>query len=239
VQAIELTHRLRVFRFPQVDYASAWRWQTETAADVRDGAGEALALLQHSPVYTFGRRVRREHLLLDEQSLRQRGADVVESDRGGDVTFHGPGQLVAYPILNLRQRGLGPVDYVRALEETMIRTLAAFGLNGERVAGRPGVWLDHAKVGAIGVRVHGGVSLHGLALNVDTDLSWFAAIVPCGLSGAGVTSMQRALGFSPSVDAITEELIEAFADIFDSDLRIESYLPASPLASLPEVAHGR
>ena len=217
-----MSRRLRVSRLPLIDYHAARRWQTDTAATVREGAADALALLQHAPVYTFGRRVRLDHLLVDASELRRRGAEVVESDRGGDVTFHGPGQLVAYPILNLRQRSLGPVDYVRRLEETMIRTLDAFGLRGERIAGRPGVWLRDAKIGAIGVRVQGGVSLHGIALNVDTDLSWFDAIIPCGLADAGVTSLERVLGVSPGLPAVEAAVTDAFAAVFD-------YLP-SPLA---------
>jgi lipoate-protein ligase B len=225
-----VTYPLRLFHLGRVDYLSAWRWQIETAAEVRAGADEALVLLEHLPVYTFGRRVRREHLLVDEAALRRHGSEVIESDRGGDVTFHGPGQLVAYPILNLRQRCLGPVDYVRALEETMLRALDAFELGGERVEGRPGVWLNGAKLGAIGVRVQGGVSLHGLALNVSTDLRWFEAIVPCGLSDASVTSMQQVLGFSPGVEAVADELIEAFTNVFDCHLEP---LPDCSIARFP------
>ena len=213
-----MLHALRLTRFPLVDYATAWRWQEETAAAVRAGAAEALILLQHPPVYTLGRRPSYEHLLLSADELRRRGAGVVESDRGGDVTFHGPGQLVAYPILHLRRRGLGAVDYVRALEETVIRALDAFGLRGDRVRGRPGVWVAGAKVAAVGVRVRGGVATHGLALNVDADLSWFDAIVPCGLAGARVTSMARLLGRRVSFAAVEEAVIDAFEAVFDAEL---------------------
>jgi len=218
-----------VFRWPQVDYEAAWRWQTETANAVRHGEHEALALLQHSPVYTFGRRVRADHLLVDAGDLRRRGARVIETDRGGDVTFHGPGQIVGYAIVNLRVRGLGPVHYVRGLEETLIRALCSFGLTAERMPGRPGVWIDGSKIGAIGVHVSGGVTTHGFALNVDTDLAWFDAIVPCGLADAGVTSMKELLGSNPVFAAVEDAIVEAFATVFDA-------LPVSQFALLPETA---
>ncbi|HEY3117696.1 MAG TPA: lipoyl(octanoyl) transferase LipB [Chloroflexota bacterium] len=201
-----------------VAYEAAWRWQSATAAAVADGGPETLALLQHLPVFSFGRRIRREHLLVDPIELAGGGAAIVESDRGGDVTFHGPGQLVAYPILDLRSRGLGPVDYVCRLEELVIRTLARFGISGERWPGRPGVWVDGSKIAAIGVRIRRGVSTHGLALNVETNLSWFDAIVPCGISDAGVTSMTKILGASPGLPAVADELCDAFADVFDCKL---------------------
>jgi lipoyl(octanoyl) transferase len=207
-------HSYRLHRLGLLRYHDAWRWQQATAATVRDGAPEALALVQHPPVYTFGRRVRLENLLLDRQDLACRGAQVVETDRGGDVTFHGPGQLVAYPILNLRRRGLGAADYVRLLEETMIRTAAAFGLTAGRVPGRPGVWVGDAKLGAVGVRVQGGVTTHGLALNVNNDLAWFDAIVPCGLSGIAVTSLERELGHPQDLAAVEDTLIHAFETLF-------------------------
>jgi len=209
-----LTRPLHIFRWPEIDYHMAWRWQTETANAVRDGADEAFALLQHPPVYTFGRRIRADHLLINPEDVRRCGAALVESDRGGDVTFHGPGQIVGYPILNVRSRGLGPVDYVHRLEEAMILALSPFGLDAERVAGRPGVWLHGAKIGAIGVRISGGVSTHGFALNVETDLAWFEAIVPCGLADATVTSMEGLLGRSPGVTAVEEAIIDAFVMVF-------------------------
>ena len=212
-----LTNSVRLFCFTPgyFAYDAAWRWQIATAAEVRNFAPEALALLEHTPVFTFGRRARYDHLLIPPADLRSRGAAVIESDRGGDVTFHGPGQLVAYPILDLRTRRLGPVEYVRRLEEAVIRTLHGFGVWGERWPGRPGVWVNGAKIAAIGVRVHDGVSTHGLALNVETDLSWFDAIVPCGISDAGVTSMARLLDRSPGLPAVRDALCVAFAEVFD------------------------
>ncbi|MPZ13647.1 MAG: lipoyl(octanoyl) transferase LipB [Chloroflexi bacterium] len=217
---MELTKPVRLFRCSEgcIDYDTSWRWQIATAAKVRDGAPEAVALLEHAPVFTFGRRARYDHLLVQPAEVQTLGATIVESDRGGDVTFHGPGQLVAYPILDLRTRGLGPSAYVRRLEEAIIRTLHEFGVRGERSPGRPGVWVDGAKIAAIGVRVHGGISTHGLALNVETDLSWFRAIVPCGISDAAVTSLARLMEHSPGVTTVVDDFCEAFAAVFDSEL---------------------
>jgi lipoate-protein ligase B len=139
---------------------------------------------------------------------------VVEVDRGGDVTFHGPGQLVAYPILDLRARGILPGDYVRRLEQVAIEALQVFGIAGERVAGRPGVWAGGSKIAAIGVRVQGGVTTHGFALNVSTDLAWFDAIVPCGLADATVTSMAALLGAAPPIRDVEDAVIDAFGRTF-------------------------
>lgn len=208
-----------------VDYGAALDWQRATAEAVRsaresEGAQrpEALALIQHLPVYTLGARATDSNVLEPRAALAARGAEVLSVDRGGDVTFHGPGQLVAYPILDLHARGIRPGDYVRLLEQTVIDTLEAFQLRGERVRGRPGVWVDGAKVTAIGVRVSRGVSTHGLALNVDTDLGWFDAIVPCGIADAEVTSMGRLLGGAPAFEEVVDVYRAAFEQRFDSRL---------------------
>jgi lipoyl(octanoyl) transferase len=205
---------VRLHRFGLVPYNDAWDWQRAAAAAIREGAPEALAVLQHPHVYTFGRRVHAENLLAPLPD-----AEVIESDRGGDVTYHGPGQVVAYPILNLHRRNLGAADYVRCLEEVMIRTAAAFGVHAGRVPGRPGVWVGDAKLGAVGVRVQRAVSTHGLALNVAPDLTRFEAINPCGLSGIEVTSLERELSHTPAFDAAEEALLDAFESVFDSKLQ--------------------
>jgi lipoate-protein ligase B len=228
---------VRLLRAGRLEYRAALRWQRETAALVRsrrlDGSGshslggtghdhEAVMLVEHPPVYTLGRRGGSEHVLRTEAELAALGAELVESDRGGDVTFHGRGQLVVYPILDLRTRGIGSVDYVRALEGAVIDALRDFGLTGTRVRGRPGVWAGaakEAKVAAVGVRVQGGVSTHGLALNVSTDLSWFDAIVPCGLPDAGVASMQGLLGAAPPTGAVESAVVEGLRARLELDLR--------------------
>jgi lipoyl(octanoyl) transferase len=232
---------LRLYPLGVVAYNDAWRWQQATAEAVRGGADEALAVLQHPPVFTFGRRVRPEHLLVDPATLARRGATVVESDRGGDVTFHGPGQIVAYSILDLRRRGLGVADYVGLLEEVMLRAAAGFGIEAQSWPGRPGVWAGGAKLGAIGVRVRGGVTTHGLALNVEPDLSWFDAIVPCGLSDVRVTSFEHLLGYSPGIAAVEAGLVTAFEPVFDCELSSEVGESAGAGVQNPAelVAHGR
>lgn len=215
-----MSQPVRCYRLPLTPYETAWHWQREAAESVRRGESEALALLQHPPVYTFGRRVRSEHLLQNRDALQARGAQVIESDRGGDMTFHGPGQLVAYPILDLRRRNLGATDYVRALEAVMIEALHGFDIPAQRISGRPGVWTSRGKIGAIGVRIQGGVSMHGFALNIDTDLAWFDAIVACGLADATVTSMQHLLGAAtPNLETVRRAIEAAFQGHFEATLQ--------------------
>jgi len=175
---------------------------------VRGDAGDTLLLLEHPHVYTLGRRGGAEDVLADAVELGALGARVVQTDRGGEATYHGPGQLVGYPILDLRALGLGPVEYVRTLEWVIIGSLAEYGIAGHRAGGRTGVWTagdpdapvrDGAnppgwKMAAIGVRVSRGVSMHGFALNVSTDVSYFSHIVPCGMPGLDVSSVSLELG---------------------------------------------
>ncbi|HEX5478911.1 MAG TPA: lipoyl(octanoyl) transferase LipB [Dehalococcoidia bacterium] len=222
--------RITLLRPGLTRYQDAWQLQRRFADDVRAGAPPTLILLEHPPTYTLGARGETRHLLATRELLAQRGAEVIASDRGGDVTFHGPGQLVAYPIFDLRALGLGPVSYVRALEASVMRALAAFGIDAERVAGRPGVWVGNAKIAAIGVRISRGVTMHGFALNVTTDLSWFDAIVPCGIADAGVTSMERLLGRAPSMRKVEDAVVDAVAAEFGLEHAFETML---------EVAGGR
>ena len=180
-------------------YRQAWALQERAHEQVLAGGEERVLFVEHPPVITFGRRpgVSRNLLASDEQ-LAKLGVEVVQSDRGGDITFHGPGQLVAYPIIRLNDHGLSVGAYVHGLERAVIATLADFGIPARADPSAVGVWaVDRgieAKICAFGVRIKRGVSLHGLALNVTTDLRYFDLIVPCGLTGRTVTSMQRLLG---------------------------------------------
>jgi lipoate-protein ligase B len=203
-----------------MDYRDALNWQQTKAAAVRTGSSaDVVALLEHPPVYTMGARGGDDHMLLGDEDLRARGAELVMTDRGGDITFHGPGQLVLYVILNLRRRSLRPVDHVRCLERTVRHTLAAFDLHGRTVKGRPGVWIESQKIAAIGVTIRGGVTMHGAALNVSNDLTWFNAIVPCGLHGLGVTSMDRELGIAPPMGDVMAAVDTAFAEVYQAEVR--------------------
>ena len=176
-----------------VEYRRAWRLQTNLVNSVHDGRQpNTLLLLEHPHVYTRGRLSRPEHIPLTAQQLRGQGIDVVETDRGGQVTYHGPGQLVAYPIVNLREWG-GPLKYVRTLEQVIVYTLADFGIEAGVEPGRTGVWVGDAKIAAIGVKISRGVAHHGFAINVNPDLSKFAQIVPCGITDREVTSMAQLL----------------------------------------------
>lgn len=212
---LTMTTHVRCALGADVDYDEGLRWQRSSVEVVRDGGPEALALIEHRPVYTMGRRGGRTSLLVPPEALR---APVVDVDRGGDLTWHGPGQLVGYPILHLRRRGFGAADYVRALEALLIDVLAAFEVGATVVPGRPGVWAGGAKVAAIGVAIRGGVSSHGFALNVAPDLGWYADIVPCGLGDATVTSMERLLASPPSMPAVIEATRAAFEARFHCEL---------------------
>jgi lipoate-protein ligase B len=198
-----------------VAYQDAWDMQQRIAAGVREGGGDVLILLQHPPTYTLGARGKTEHLLLSQEAYLSRGATVHRTDRGGDVTFHGPGQVVGYPIVNIRARGAGPVSYVRALEAMLIDVLGRFGIEAGRSERNAGVWVGDAKIAAIGVRVSRGVTTHGFALNVNTDLSYFEHIVPCGLADASVTSIQALTGETFDIGDVEMEVAGAFARTFD------------------------
>lgn len=204
------------------EYREAVRWQSERAAAVAEGAtAETVVLLEHAPVYTMGRRGGRAHVLALESALAAEvAAEVVDSDRGGDITFHGPGQLVVWPILRLRERGLGVARYVRLLEQAMIETAAAFGVEATRRRGLPGCWAGERKLGSVGVRITRGVSTHGLALNVSTELSWFDAITPCGLEGAEMTSLARELGRTIAVEDAVDAMLGAMGDLFGLRLAV-------------------
>jgi lipoyl(octanoyl) transferase len=202
-----------------VGYEEAWQLQRDLARKRAVGEiTDTLLLLVHPPVFTTGKRNAELNLGLPPETL---GAPLIVSDRGGDITFHGPGQLVAYPILDLRAAALGVVSYVRNLEEVIMRTLRDYRIDSELQCGLTGVWVENDKIAAIGVRVSrpggagaGWVTTHGLALNVDVDLSWFDRIVPCGIADRGVTSMQRLLGEVPPLREVSERLVQHFGQIF-------------------------
>jgi lipoate-protein ligase B len=200
-----------------LSYTQAWKLQEAAHEQVLAGGAEQIFLVEHPPVITYGRRPGVDkHLLASAEQLNQLGVEIVQSDRGGDITFHGPGQLVVYPIIRLADHRLSVSGYVHLLEGIIIEALAAFGVPGNTEPAAVGVWTasqncSPAKVCAIGVRIRRGVTLHGLALNVTTDLRYFDLIVPCGLTNRPVTSLQKLLGDSapgmPRVKAVLTDLL--------------------------------
>jgi lipoyl(octanoyl) transferase len=215
---------LTVERLGTVAYEPTWELQDELAQQRRERRiGDRLLLLEHFPVYTIGRGGDASNLIAGPERLRELGATFMRVDRGGDVTFHGPGQLVAYPIVELRD----PLDlrrYVRTLEAAIIATSARFGVGAGRLDGLTGVWVEGArKLAAIGVRVRRGVTTHGLALNVNTDLRWFAEMVPCGIPDKEVTSIERELGRHVEMGEVEDALAQELADHFG--LRVASGQP--------------
>ena len=201
----------------RVDYASALELQQRLAGDRKQGlVPDQLLLLEHPHVITLGRNGHLENLLADDDILARAGIAFHATDRGGDVTYHGPGQLVGYPILDLRDWKRDVGAYVRAVEEILIATLADYGIAAGRISKLTGVWVDGRKIAAIGVHLSRWVTSHGFALNVSTDLSYFQYIVPCGLT-MPVTSM-AALGVRASLDEVGAKLAVHFARIFDCEM---------------------
>lgn len=195
----------------RMDYQQAWQLQLETHKAVVAGAPPVLLLVEHPPVITFGRKGGRHNLRVSEAFLQTQGFSLYDIERGGDVTYHGPGQLVGYPIFHVGRRVR---DYLRALEQVMVTVLSRYGISSQGSPGYAGVWVGDEKVVAIGVAIKRNVSFHGFAMNVHTDLSHFDYIVPCGLVDKGVTSLSALLGRSLSLAEVKAPLIEAFHEVF-------------------------
>lgn len=207
---------LKIRRLGLIPYGEALRLQEELVRQRRAGAiADQLLLLEHPHVITLGTSAHAEHVLLDESERRLLGIELYETGRGGDVTYHGPGQLVGYPILDLKPDRCDLHRYVRDLEEALILALGDFGVTAGRKPGLTGVWVGDEKIAAIGVRVSSGwITSHGFALNVATDLGFFGAIVPCGIREHGVTSLARAAGVPASLDAAADRVAARLAEIF-------------------------
>lgn len=207
---------MRIKQIGLVNYAVGLKTQESIYDSVLAGQDDTLILCQHNHVYTFGKSAESNNLLISESFLKSINAQVFETDRGGDITYHGPGQLVGYPIINLRKHGLGVKKYVELLEQSIIDTLAKFGIVAYQIPSLTGIWVGaknevKRKIGAIGIRVKNGVSMHGFALNVSTDLSYFNHIVPCGIADKEVTSIKKELGNSN---------IDAFATTFEKHFNL-------------------
>ncbi len=222
----------------QLDYRPAWvlqqRIQQRLIAAKRRTPPEMLPhvflFVEHPPVYTIGKSGNRQNLLVSEDMLRQRGAEFIEIDRGGDITWHGPGQIVGYPILDLERFVADIHQYLRLIEQTIMNVCAAYGVRGSRIAGRTGVWIDAdsptspgretaRKICAMGIRCSRWVTMHGFALNVHPDLHWFSHIVPCGIADANVTSLAKETGAPVALQDVKEHIVQHFGDLFEAQVR--------------------
>jgi lipoyl(octanoyl) transferase len=221
---------ISVLHLGTLDYETALRLQKRLVDLRKQGAiRDVLLLLEHTPVITLGRNAKAANIIAAPELLARRRVEVFESDRGGDVTFHGPGQLVVYPIFDLRafpsseenRETLGAIEYVRRLEEVLIRTCGSFKIPTKRIPGLTGVWTegaDESKIAALGVHISRGVTSHGLALNVTTDLSFFNLIIPCGITSKPVTSMAKELGQVPSMEEVANAVSRQFGQVFGSQI---------------------
>ena len=199
----------------RMDYRAAWDVQLSTHAAVAEGRSPpTLLLVEHPPVITFGKKGGRQNLLADPAMLAAQGFSLYDIERGGDVTYHGPGQLIGYPILPI---GRAVRSYLRNLEAVMVQVLVEYGVVGEGSPGYAGVWVGDEKVVAIGVAIKRNVSFHGFAINVATDLTHFSYIVPCGIRDRGVTSLQKLLNRPVTLAEVKPKLIQAFTDTFQTD----------------------
>ena len=213
-------------RLGTVDYAEAHQLQKELQAKrIAGEIGDTVLMLEHPPVLTMGRSAKAQHVLAPPALLAAHGIAVHEVGRGGDVTYHGPGQLVAYPIIDLKPDRKDVRKYVWSLEETMIRTCADFGLSARRVTGLNGAWIGERKVGAVGVRISRWVTMHGLALNANSDLRHFELIVPCGIRDKSVTSVSNELGRTVGVPELIEPLAKHFAALYGAEVEWGDALP--------------
>ncbi len=210
------TRRVEARWLGSIRYAEGVDLQRELIADRRSGSvPDQLLLLEHPHVITMGSGSNPAHVLVSPEERSAQGIELSESGRGGDVTYHGPGQLVGYPILDLNPDRKDIHRYLRDLEEVLIRAIRGIGVEGSRVAGSTGVWTSHGKVAAIGVRVSSGwITSHGFALNVSTDLTYFAKIVPCGLPDHRVTSLEHILGREILMAGVVEQVVDAFEQVF-------------------------
>ncbi len=204
----------------QIGYDEAWRLQTDIVGARNRGElnTDTILVLEHPAVFTLGRRGGAENLLISEAFLEESGIAVTQVERGGDITYHGPGQLVVYPIINLEAAKISVVDFVHALEEVMLRTVEVWGIKAGRNSTNHGIWVGNQKLGSIGIALRKGISFHGLALNVNLDLTPFTWIQPCGLQGVQMTSMAKELSSEISMSEVRKVIKEKFQLIFDIQL---------------------
>ena len=215
-----VTKKWRCIELPQTAYRAAWKLQTDLVTARRENIvdTDVVLLLEHPPVFTLGRRGGLENLTVAEDVLKDRGIPIIQVERGGNITFHGPGQLVIYPIVDLKSARLGVADYVEMLEEVVIRVAADWGITGKRNPLNRGVWVRNRKLASVGVAVRRGISFHGVALNVNLSLDPFTWINPCGLKGIGVTSLEMEFKRRVPMGPVRKAVKRHLKDVFGVDL---------------------
>ena len=236
--------RFRAYRLGRMRYGPCHALQQRLGAARTSGeVGDTVLFVEHDPVVTLGRRAKPEHLLRSPEALAAQGVEVHDVGRGGDVTYHGPGQLVMYPIIDLKPDRRDVRRYVWSLEETMIRTCADYGVTAERVAGYNGAWVGDDKIGAVGVRISRWVTMHGIGFNVSTRLEDFSVIVPCGIATGGVTSLERELGRAVPMAEVVERSATHLSALYEASLEwsdpaaLRTLAEAAPAPDAPPATH--
>ena len=219
---------MKTIRLGRIEYTACWKMQNELAsARSRGEIDDTLLLLEHPPTITLGRSAKSNHLVTSVDELENAGVALVEVDRGGDITYHGPGQLVGYPIFDLRSHGQDLHLFLRKIEQALIETIGQFGLHGRRFPPHTGVWVGDEKIAAIGIKVSKWISTHGFALNVNPDMSHFSHIIPCGIVDYGVTSMECLLDPCPTLSEVSDAASDCFAFAFATEIRqTADYIPS-------------
>lgn len=215
------TREVAVYDLGTTSYGEVHKLQQRLQTARREGGGaDTLLLTEHRPVFTLGRSHPNPNLRVEEEMVRQYGIEIVQTERGGDITYHGPGQLVAYGVIDLKAWGLGVLDYVTGLEDTVIGVLADWGIRGERSPIGRGIWVEDRKIASLGLNVRRGVTMHGIALNIDTDLSHFELINPCGMRDVEMTTMVHEVGKQVPFNEVLEAFIFHFGHIYESTTRM-------------------
>ncbi|MCC6548811.1 MAG: lipoyl(octanoyl) transferase LipB [Ignavibacteriaceae bacterium] len=213
-----ISRTLRILDAGLLEYHSAWNLQRQIFNEVANGSfSDTLILLEHPHTYTLGKTADRSNLTANEQYLRENKISVVDIDRGGDITYHGPGQLVGYPIIDLKKWKMDSHKYLRALEEVLIRFCEEFSLNAGRIDGLTGVWIDQKKIAAIGIKISRWVTMHGFALNIYPDLNYFGGIIPCGIKDKEVTSLEKETAIIHEMKPFKEKIVKIFSGVFEYD----------------------
>jgi len=216
----QLNNKWLCVGLPALDYRSAWKLQTQLISWIKEGSIDTnvVLILEHSPVFTLGRRGGLKNLTVSEGFLKKVAVPLIHVERGGDITFHGPGQLIVYPLIDLRAVNMSVIDYVENLEEVMIRTAGQWGIKADRNPATRGAWVGNNKIGSLGIAIRHGITFHGLAFNVNLSLEPFGWIRPCGLQNMGVTSMEKELSHKVSMTQVREALERHFETVFGVEL---------------------